>query len=239
VPADYLRRVMRYFADPEVSLVTCLYRAAPGNRIWSQTEALGVLADFMPGALTARWVERRVRFGLGSTLAISRDALHGMGGFAAIASHLADDYQLAEGVVQNGGRVVVADVVVETQLPEYSFRDFWQHQVRWGRTVRSSRPAGHFSLIITFGLFWALLWLAMSHGSMLALAGLLVLLVARFSVLFVYGQALDDWETTRAWRWLPLRDLLTVAVWGFSLVGNSVVWRGERFHLHQGKLSRD
>jgi ceramide glucosyltransferase len=189
VPADYLSRVMRYFARPEVGLVTCLYRAVPGNRMWSKVEALGVLADFMPGALTARLVEGRVRFGLGSTLAVSRPALDGIGGFVAIADHLADDYQLADRIVKNGGVAVVADTVVETKLPDYDFTHFWQHQLRWGRTVRSSRPGGYASLVITFGFFWSLLWLLVSRGSWMALAGFVILLATRFAVLFVYARA--------------------------------------------------
>ena len=238
VPADYLRRVMRYLSNAQIGLVTCLYRAMPGKSVWSKCEALGVLADFMPGALTARLVEGRVRFGLGSTLAVSRPALDGIGGFATIVDHLADDYQLAEGMVQSGKDAVVADVVVETQLPEYDFTHFWQHQIRWGRTVRSSRRGGHFSLVITFGFFWALLWLLASGGSWAALFGFVVLLVARLAVLFAYAAALDDWETTRAWRLLPLRDVLSVAVWMGSLGGSTIVWRGERFRLKKGILSR-
>ena len=239
VPADYLRRVMRYFADPKIGLVTCLYRATPGKSVWSKCEALGVLADFMPGALTARLVEGCVRFGLGSTLAVSRAALDGIRGFVSIVDHLADDYQLADRIVQSGKEAVVADVVVETQLPEYDFTHFWQHQIRWGRTVRSSRRGGHFSLVITFGLFWALLWLITSGGSWAALFGFVALLVARLAVLFAYASALDDWETTRAWRLVPLRDLISVPVWLGSLTGSTIVWRGERFRLKKGILSRE
>jgi len=239
VPPDYLRRVMRYFSDPKIGLVTCLYHAVPGKSVWSKCEALGVLADFMPGALTARLVEGRVRFGLGSTLAVTRTALDDIGGFAAIVDHLADDYQLADRIVQSGKEAIVADVVVETQLPEYEFTHFWQHQIRWGRTVRSSRRGGHFSLVITFGLFWALLWLLASGGSWAALFGFVALLVTRFAVLFAYASALDDWETTRAWRLLPLRDLISVAVWISSLGGSTIVWRGERFRLKKGILSRE
>jgi ceramide glucosyltransferase len=39
--------------------------------------------------------------------------------------------------------------------------------------------------------------------------------------------------------WLiPLRDLVAVAVWIVSLRGHNVIWRGERFQLRNGKLSR-
>ena len=37
---------------------------------------------------------------------------------------------------------------------------------------------------------------------------------------------------------LPLRDVLAVAVWVVSFFGQTVVWRGERFRLNKGKLTR-
>jgi ceramide glucosyltransferase len=201
-------------------------------------EALGVLADFMPGALTARMVERGVHFGLGSTLAISRTALESIGGFEKLTDYLADDYELANHVVRAGYDVALADNVVETRLHDYTFRGFWEHQIRWGRTVRSSRRGGHFSLIITYGLVWALIWVAVSRASIESIAVLIVAVVTRFAVAFAYARALEDWETLRAWRWLPLRDLITPVVWLFSVFGSTVAWRGEQFRLHRGKLEK-
>jgi ceramide glucosyltransferase len=238
VEPDYLSRVMRWFAEPKVGLVTCLYRAEPARGLWSRMEALGVLADFMPGALTARMVERGAHFGLGSTLAISRTALESIGGFEKLTDYLADDYELANHVVRAGYDVALADNVVETRLHDYTFRGFWEHQIRWGRTVRSSRRGGHFSLIITYGLVWALIWVAVSRASIESIAVLIVAVVTRFAVAFAYARALEDWETLRAWRWLPLRDLITPVVWLFSVFGSTVAWRGEQFRLHRGKLEK-
>ena len=42
-------------------------------------------------------------------------------------------------------------------LPDYSFRDFWLHQMRWARNVKDRRPGQYFGLIVTFGLAWAIL----------------------------------------------------------------------------------
>jgi ceramide glucosyltransferase len=39
--------------------------------------------------------------------------------------------------------------------------------------------------------------------------------------------------------WLvPLRDFLGLYVWFASLAGNTVSWRGEKFRVTRGKLSR-
>ena len=238
VPSDYLSRVTRWFADPQVGLVTCLYRARPANGIWSKLESLGVLLDFMPGALTARIVEGRVRFGLGSTLAVSRAALEKIGGFEKLVDYLADDYELADAIVQAGSQVVVADTIVETHVHEYTFRQFWDHQLRWGRTVRSSRFGGYLGLVVTFGLFWAVAWAIVSAGSAIALAALAAVLVLRWILLAAYASALEDVHAKRSWWLVPLRDLISPIVWLCSVGGNKIVWRGETFLLRKGKLSR-
>jgi ceramide glucosyltransferase len=165
VPRDYLREVMACFSDPRVGMVTCLYHARAGKGIWSKLEALGVLGDFMPGALTARMLEGKVRFGLGSTMAIDRQVLQAIGGLQPLANHLADDYELGSRICDSGHRVVVPRVVVETSTPDYSFRDFWRHQLRWGRTVRSSRPGGYLGVVMTFALLWSVITLLVSGAA--------------------------------------------------------------------------
>jgi ceramide glucosyltransferase len=35
---------------------------------------------------------------------------------------------------------------------------------------------------------------------------------------------------------LPLRDLCGLVFWAWSFAGDTIVWRGERFHLRNGRL---
>ena len=50
---------------------------------------------------------------------------------------------------------MLADIVAETALPDYSFGDFWAHQIRWARNMRDRRPVQYVGLMLTFGLVWA------------------------------------------------------------------------------------
>ena len=44
--------------------------------------------------LLSRMIEGGLRYGLGSTLAVSREALDKIGGLQTLVDHLADDYEL-------------------------------------------------------------------------------------------------------------------------------------------------
>jgi ceramide glucosyltransferase len=241
VESNYLRRVTAPLADPQVGLVTCLYRGVAGATLGSQLEALGISTDFCAGVLAARQLEGGIRFGLGSTLAFRRAELEKIGGFNAIVNHLADDYELGKRIAGLGLSVKLSDVVVETCLPAYRPPDFFAHQLRWARGVRDARAGGYFGLAFTFGILWALLAVATSGGALWSWVTLTSTLLLRFAVALIVGwKVLRDPQVLKfAWMiMLPLRDLVAVVVWILSLWGHTVTWRGDRFHLKDGKLTR-
>jgi ceramide glucosyltransferase len=237
VPPAYLRRVVAPLADDSVGLVTCLYRAVAGRTLGSRLEALSVSTDFVPGVLSARFLEKGLRFGLGSTLAFRRHDLEKIGGFEGLADYLADDYELGRRMAEMGKRVELSEVVVDTFLPAYSLRQFFEHQMRWSRTIRDARPWGYVGLLLTFGLPWALVTLAAARGAAWAWALLAVTLGARLAVAVAAAGVLSDPQWRRDIFLLPLRDLIAPVVWGLSFIGNKILWRGDWFYLKDGRLT--
>lgn len=238
VARDYLLRVTTPLADPNIGLVTCLYRGVANRTLGSKLESLGISTDFAAGVLVARKLEG-IKFGLGSTLALRRSDLDAIGGFESLADYLADDYQLGARLAAQGLKVELSDMVVDTFLPEYSARQFFDHQLRWARTVRDSRFWGYVGLGFTFGLPWALLALAVSRGAAWALVLLAVTFVARVRVASKVGQSvLEDHQVASLAYLLPLRDIIAFLVWIASFAGQTIHWRGEVFRLRDGKLVR-
>jgi ceramide glucosyltransferase len=244
VELDYLRRVMRPFGDESgagerVGVVTCLYRGVPEQTLGSRIESLGIATDFSAGVLVARQIEGGLHFVLGSTLAFRRSDLERVGGFQSIVDYLADDYELGRRIADLGLRVELSDVVVETHLPAYSLSGFLSHQMRWARGVRDARLGGYIGLIFTFGLMWSLLNLIAAHAapwSWVVLGGVVGLRVA---VALVVGKSVLQQRRLLGLLWLlPLRDQIAVFVWIASFFGHTVMWRGDRFELKNGKLRR-
>ncbi len=237
VPPDYLARVASALSKPEVGLVTCLYRGRAADTLGSRLEALGIATDFSAGVLVAQELEGGLRFGLGATLALRKRDLKSVGGFDSMLEYLADDYQVGAKLAEQDLRVELSDVIVDTFLPPYSLREFLHHQLRWGRTIRESRPWGYFGLVTTFGFAWALLAVVVGQGALWSWMLLGLSFAVRMSMAFAVGvRALRDPDLVR-WFWLiPLRDVLAVFIWIGGLFGNKVRWRGEEFRLKKGKL---
>ena len=151
VAPHYLSGVIGYFRDPKVGMVTAPYigRTGAGGReqtIWSKLEALGISTDFVPGVLTARKIEGGIRFGMGSTLAFTKTALAKAGGLEPLVEFLADDYELGKRISKAGYAVRLCGETVETTVPAYGLRGFWDHQMRWARSTRDSRKLGYIGL---------------------------------------------------------------------------------------------
>jgi ceramide glucosyltransferase len=239
VDRDYLKKVISPLEDEGVGMVTCLYRGVPAATLGSRLESLGISSDFCPSVLVAQQVEGGIRFGLGSTLAFRRADLSKIGSFISIVDYLADDYELGARIAGLGKKVVLSDTVVETHVPAYDLKGFLAHQMRWARGVRDARLGGYIGLILTFGLMWASLALIGSGAAAWSGVVLLVIILFRVAVaLVVGGRALSDrYAVSQVWL-LPLRDLFAVGVWLASFAGHTVTWRGDRFELKNGRLTR-
>lgn len=238
VTPDYLRNVMAPFAGAKIGMVTTLYRGLAGKTIGSKLEALGLSTDFAGGVLLARELEGGIRFALGATVATTKTVIAAIGGLQPLADYLGDDYELGARAAAAGYKIELAETVVETAVADYSFDEFWRHQIRWARNVKDRRPAQYFGLVVTFGLVWAivavLLWL--SWWSCLVLAASVML---RFISAIVVGRGvLDDDQVSRDLWLVPLRDVIALAIWIVSFFGDTVEWRGERFRLRAGKLEK-
>ena len=189
--------------------------------------------------LLSKWIEGGLHYGLGSTLAVSREALDKIGGLAALVDHLADDYELGARISAAGYRVALSAEVVETNIAAYGWRGFVDHQLRWARTVRDARPGATPASSSPTASAWALLNVLASGASLLSLWLLGLSFCLRLALAMTVGaEVLSDRQVLPNLWLLPLRDLVAMGVWVAGFAGNTIVWRGERFMLKNGKLQR-
>jgi ceramide glucosyltransferase len=239
VSPRYLERVMAHFADAQTGMVTALYRGRAHQTLASRLEALGIATDFQAGVLLSKMLEGGLHYGLGSTLAVRREALEKLGGLITLVDHLADDYELGARIDGAGYRVVLSAEVVETAIPAYGWRGFVDHQLRWARTVRDARPGGYAGLLFTHGMAWALLNVLASGLSPVSLWLLGLSFFLRLGLAMTVGaEVLGDHQVLPGLWLLPLRDVVAMGVWIAGFAGNTIVWRGQRFVLEGGKLMK-
>lgn len=236
VRSDYLRRVVQPLAEEKVAVVTCLYKSRPKGK-FAVFEALGISTDFHPSVLTARKLEG-MNFAFGSTILIRKTVLDSLGGFAAIADYLADDFKLGNLPTQLGYKVFLSDYIVEHFLTTENILNFFRHQIRWYRCIRVERFWSYLGLIFTQGTVTSLFFLIATLGSLLGWTVLAIVWSTRLLLAWIVAVKCIKDSVAQKFLWLvPLRDIASFIIWFFGLIGNTVEWRGKQYKLSDdGKL---
>jgi len=238
VGPNYLREVVAPFANPTVGVVSCFYRGVAEQNFWAEMEAIGAASDFFAGALVAN-LPGSVTFALGASVATTRTWLEKIGGYQALADLLADDYEIGNRIHNSGGKVLLSQEGVWTMYPAQTFRGFWDHQVRWSRTVRMVRPASFLGLIFTHGLPLSVLAAIAAPATWVSASLLAAYLALRLLMAWVVGVwgVKDEVLARKLWL-VPLRDALHFAVWLAGFMSNRVKWGGAEFKIEQGRMKQ-
>lgn len=229
VPSHYLQAVCAELAPPGTGLVTCLYRGEAGDGLASRLEAVRIDSEFPAQVLMARWLQG-MRFALGSTLAFHRETLARLGGFQRLRGFVGDDYVLGSMVASEGLTVDVSSITVSTRAHRNDGpAQVWERQLRWSRTIRKQRPAGHAGLVVTFATVWCCAALLVQPSTLwpLALTGAALRLAGG-----AMSSALVRSKRPLRTLWLlPGADIAAFAIWICSYFGNTVSWGGKRLRL--------
>jgi ceramide glucosyltransferase len=236
VGPHFLREVVAPLADGRIGAVTSFYRGIAEKNLAAEIEAVGASSDFFAGVLMAGWMEG-ITFALGASVATTKEWLGKMGGFEAIAGTLADDYELGNRIAKAGGEVVLSREVVWTMYPAQTLRSFWDHQVRWARTVRLCRPLSYVWLLFTQGLPWALLAAVVAPAKWISGVYLLAYVILRSAMAWTVGiwGVQDEVLLSKIWL-VPLRDAIHFVVWLTSFGSNHIRWGNIDYVIRQGQM---
>ncbi|HEY2385498.1 MAG TPA: bacteriohopanetetrol glucosamine biosynthesis glycosyltransferase HpnI [Candidatus Binatia bacterium] len=226
VAPDYLSRVVPALLQPGVGLVSCVYRGSGASTLARAYERLCINTDFCPSVMVAAALGRR-DIALGASILLRADTLARIGGFAAVADHLADDHRIGELVAAGGERIALAPCVVESDPNPATIGAALRHQVRWARTVRACAPVGYGATIVTHGTTFIACALALrSPLSVPVAAAMLSRVGAAAAGVWALGARID-WTMAL----LPIRDLVATGVWLASFASDRVEWRGRHYRV--------
>lgn len=242
---NYVREVVAPFADARVGAVTCLYRgvAAQGG-LWSRIEAAAMSVEMSAGVLVADMLEG-MKFTLGPTMAVRRRCLREIGGFLPMGDYCADDFLLGNRVAEQGHSVVLSHHVIDHVVLHADFWPSMQHQARWMKSTRFSRPKGHFGTALTFSVPFGVLtaaaafawhgpyWTWLAAGALVWSIGTRMLLAAAVS-----RSVVREKSKGQSVLLYPVRDLLGIFFWAASYGSRKILWRNETYLLEKGGRMR-
>jgi ceramide glucosyltransferase len=244
VDRDYLRTIVPPLMEKNTGMLTCVYRGLNTGGFWSEMDSIGMSVEMTAGVVIANMLEG-MKFGLGPTIVVRRDALKAIGGYASLGDYFSNDFVIGNMVADAGYTVVLSRHIISHVVPPMSFRKMWQRQVRWAAGTRRSRPQGHFGTGLVFAVPYGLLGFVSGlflHHPRVGVAMLAWSVVNRMieSLVIGWGITRDRRCLTQPWLY-PVRDLLGFAVWVASYLNSNMRWRDGRFELVRGGkiLQRD
>ena len=229
VPSNHLRQVVGALQRTG-GAVTCPYFGIATGSPWSELARLAIDGQFLPGVVVGAGT-RLAQPCLGSTIALSRTSLAGIGGFEAVADCLADDHELGQALRKRGERVSLLPLAVGHICGEESWGELWRHEVRWATTIRIIDPVGYAGWSVTHAFPLALAAFCLGGGlPALALAAAALACRTGLIVAVERGYALPP----HAYWLIPVRDLISFAVFVAGLAVQVVSWKGRRFRVLSG-----
>ena len=192
VGSGYLQSVAEMFDDPKVGGVTALYRGndniqagskrSPNPLQWvAAMDCVGSSAVFCGAALVARELEG-LKFMMGSTMATTKQRLAEIGGFEAMVDLHSDDYELGRRIAERGYRIELLPEPVQMKFPSQTLGTYLRHELRWAIGIRNIRPAGHFGMLFTHGLPWAIAAAFVAPSAAVAAAYVSAYFILRFAM---------------------------------------------------------
>jgi ceramide glucosyltransferase len=239
VAPNYLREVVAPLLKPGIAMTTCLYRGKNVGDFWSNQTAMLMSVEEPAGALVANLLEG-MKFGLGPTIAVRKEALEKIGGYEKFYDYSANDFILGNLIHKAGYRVVLSSHVIDHIVNQSTFPKMLQNQLRWRVTERYCRPKGYLGMGLIFAMPFGILGLLAAGllGHWAVGAGLLAwAVVNRWIMAFAVGWVVLRDRPLLQKLWLyPTRDLLGFAVWCMSFGGTRIAWRSGRFELQGERM---
>ncbi len=236
VRPDYLRSVVAPLADPKIGAVTCFYLSIEERNFVDRLQSVGMMSDFYAGIVVA-WQLDGVKFALGPTIATTREKLAAFGGYEAIENRPADDLLVGRFIADQGYEVELSRYPVETVADYNSIGELFHKRMRWIVVMRFMRPWGHFGLLFTHGLPWALL--AVAANPTLATAA--IYLGGYFAMRCIITSMIAIWGLKQRSYWrrmplIPVWDAVAFVIWVASFARRSIRWRGSDYYIRGGAL---
>jgi ceramide glucosyltransferase len=236
VRPDYLRTVVAPLADSKVGAATCFYVPIEDKTFTDSLQTIGMFSDFYAGILVARQLDG-VKFALGPTIATTRARLAGFGGYEAIKNRPADDLLVGRLIAEQGYEVELLPYAISTVADYGSMRDLFHKRLRWIVVMRHLRPWGHLGLLLTQGLPWSFVAIAIRPSAGVALGYLGAYCALRVAMTWTVG----IWGLKQDALWkklalIPAWDALAFLIWLTSFTRNSIRWRDSEYYIRDGRL---
>jgi ceramide glucosyltransferase len=239
VGAGYLAEIAAALEDAAVGLVTHPVVGVGEARLGSLCDNLHLASSVAPGMVGAKRVVGKDLV-VGKSMALRRADLDRLGGFAAVADVLAEDWVMGKMVAERlRKRVVMGHHTVENVSRDRSLGDFFRRYRRWAVIHRQAVGSRVYAAQILLNPSAVALAAFAAHPSAASLAGLGTIGALKVgydvAALRLFRRRAVPLGATAA---SVVKDAVLAVAWVHGLVRRDVEWRQNRLRVLPGTRLR-
>jgi ceramide glucosyltransferase len=230
VTAGYLGPLVSELSRPGVAVVSSVIAGTGEQTLGAALENLQLGALVAPGVVSHRfWTGRTLT--VGKSMAMWRNLLRQIGGFARVATLLSEDHMLGKAFAEAGFEVSLSLDPVENRNVGCSLGRTIERHTRWAKMRRAISPPGFAFEPTLYPVVISTAACVVSPSKLLCLS-FLACVVLQTAGTLVTTRVLRG--SLPRWYWLPLeivRSYLLLLCWLRACFSRRVSWRGHDFEL--------
>ena len=227
VKPDFLRKIILYFNDENVGLVSGAIKGTGAKNIFALFENLH-LNSFTFGIVQAASSIANIQITIGKAILIRKNILDAINGFQRFKDYLAEDHLMGLEVKRTGYKVKVSTITIENINQKWSLKKILNRHRRWTLMRLNIDPIFYFLESLTNTSFMSLIFILFYPS--LYLIGICGIML---KILFDYLTARLICDSLKFAHFLliPFKDLLMGLIWFSPFIYNKIDWRESKLKV--------
>lgn len=221
VSKDFLKKIVLYFKDKNIGLVTAAIKGTNAKNIFALFENLH-LNSFTFGIVQSASAIANIQITIGKAILIRKHILDKLNGFESFKDYLAEDHLMGLEVKRLGYKVKVSTLTIENINQRWSLQKILNRHRRWTLMRLNIDPIFYILESLTNTTFVSFIFMIINPS--FYLIGILGLL---FKIIIDFFTARLVCNSLRFYHFLfvPLKDLLMALIWFSPFIYNNINWR--------------
>ncbi len=227
VDRDFLKKIVLYFKDEEVGLVSAAIKGTQAKNIFALFENLH-LNSFTFGIVQAATAIADIQITIGKAILVRRKILEEIGGFYKFKDYLAEDHLMGLEVKKHGYKVIVSTQTIENINERWTLSKIINRHRRWTLMRLNIDPFFYVLESLTNSTLVAIILIvAKSEFYMIGIGGIIIKMLVDYYTSRLICSRLKFYH----FLLIPFKDLLMGLIWFSPFIYNKISWRESKLKV--------
>ena len=229
VPPFYLKEIMSEYMNPNVGLVTSVFRGSQARSLGANLENLHLNTFIAPSVFAIkRLIGKSIT--IGKSMLFSKDIVKKIKGFSALGDFLAEDHMLGIQIKKEGLEIRHSNHIIDNVNINWSLERFINRHLRWAKMRRNLNIVHYLAEPVSNPILLALisLFIRFDMSSFYVFAFVSILKTCMDIITAKQLEADSKWYH---YLLIPVKDVLIGIIWFVPFVDRKISWRGNWFKI--------